>query len=209
MGVLAYQRGSNASEPTFLSDEEWQALSGAGTWVRAHEHYNPDSLKERRMERQGYHPHAALPERPQNPSDAAREHNITEAERQRADAQRLNAEATEHDQAAEQLRSHAQACLEEAQIYSKLADAVLDLPADTPSNPMPRGLDEAYGQHNSRLFRDKTDVWDDGHEARQKEGANERNCAPGRIRMRDPDEPPDHDFEPKDDGFLNSGGEPI
>lgn len=137
MGVLAYERGVKATTPTFLSDEEWQLLGGNGTWVRANECYAPgpvvdgaEARRRQKMER--------YVDRPQDPRHSVRESCIANAEIQRRQAEKLNEEANERDREAVQLREHAAAALEEAQIFKELADAVhVGVLASTPSNPMP------------------------------------------------------------------------
>lgn len=137
MGVLAYERGVKATTPTFLSDEEWQLLGGNGTWVRANECYAPgpvvDGAEMRRRQKM-----ERYVDRPQDPRHSVRESCIANAEIQRRQAEKLNEEANERDREAVQLREHAAAALEEAQIFKELADAVhVGVLASTPSNPMP------------------------------------------------------------------------
>lgn len=145
MGVLAYERGANATSPTFLSDEEWQLLGGNGTWVRANECYAPGPVVDggemrRRQKMERYE------ERPQDPRHSVRECCIQNAELQRRQAEKLNEEANERDREAIQLRDHAHACVEQARIFKDLADSVYgSMPAE-PFFKGPEGANQGFAE---------------------------------------------------------------
>ena len=164
MGVLAYERGkSRENGPTLLTDGEWEQYGGLGTWVRAHECYDFDSLPRpgRARDWESYNSppmfdslvykmrskpmqaaRADTRERPQDPIEAVREKNLSEAQQQVTLARNLAAEASEHERAAKQLRVHAEACVNQANLHKKLASMTREILEAGDTGPVDPIFDE-------------------------------------------------------------------